>query len=358
MKDYSKKVAVTVLVALLVIIAFAITSFSLYTILPYFIPFLIAYLMAVLLEPLIQLLTRIKKVNRLLAVTISYVLTIGLISLLTFFATTKILKELFSLIQFIQKNIPAIQQWFIDLYDRIQDFIKLLPTEISLQINKSFDTFLQSLSNVDIVSRLGNYAINISTAIPNLFILTIIVFVSLFLFSLYLPKIHVQFLNFFKKKTQDVIIVLSNEMKSATLGFLRAQVILSTITYLISFVSLTILGVKYAFAISFLIIIVDLLPILGTGSTLGPWAIFSIARGDIFLGVGLLVLFLVITIVRKAIEPKILGERIGLGPLITLISIWVGFKALGIIGVFLGPILVILFKALVKIGVITKKLKI
>jgi len=294
----------------------------------------------------------------LLAVTISYIVSIGLLSLLTYFATTRILKELFSLIQYIQKNIPEILAWFVNLYDKIQDLIKLLPPEIALQINKSFNTFLQKLANIDIVSVVGNYAIDISTAIPNLFILTIIVLVSLFLFSLYLPKIHTRFLSLFKEKTQEIISVLSKEMKAATLGFLRAQIILSTITYIISFITLTILGVKYAFAISFLIIIVDLLPILGTGSTLMPWAIFSIARGDTFLGIGLIVLFLVITIVRKAIEPKILGERIGLGPLITLISIWVGFKALGVIGVFLGPILVILFKALVKIGVITKELKI
>lgn len=358
MKDYIKKVAIAVIIALLVIVAFVFVSYSLYTILPYFIPFIIAYIMAILLEPLNQLLTKIKGMNRLIAVSITYIFTIGIISLLSFFATTKLITETFSLIQYIQKNIPSIQAWFIGLYDEIQNFIKLLPPEISSQINKSFNTFTQKLANIDIVSHVGNYLINISTAIPNLFILTIIVFVSLFLFSLYLPKIHKHFLDFFKEKTQKIITVLLDEMKMATIGFLRAQIILSTVTYIISFITLTILGVKYALAISFLIIIVDLLPILGTGSTLVPWAIFSIARGETFLGVGLIVLFVVITIVRKAIEPKILGERIGLGPLITLISIWVGFKALGIIGVFVGPLLVIMFKTLVKIGVISKNLKI
>ncbi len=358
MKDYIKKVAVTVIIALLVIVGFVLTSFALYFILPYFIPFIIAYIMAVLLEPINQLLTRIKRVNRPLAVTITYIFTIGLLSWLSFFATTKIITEIFSLIQYIQRNIPAIQAWFVELYDEVQNFIKLLPPEIASQINKSFNKFTQKLEDIDIVSHVGNYLLDISTAIPNIFILVIIVFVSLFLFSLYLPRIHKQFLDFFKEKTQRIITVLLDEMKMATIGFLRAQIVLSVITYTISFITLTILGVKYAFALALLIIIVDLLPILGTGSTLVPWALFSIARGDTFLGIGLIVLFIVITIVRKAIEPKILGTRIGLGPLVTLISIWVGFKALGIIGVFVGPLLVILFKALVKIGVIRKNLKI
>ncbi|MGD9678968.1 MAG: sporulation integral membrane protein YtvI [Vulcanibacillus sp.] len=358
MKDYIKKVAVTVSIAILVIVAIILISLALYFILPYFLPFFIAYIMAVLLEPLNQLLMKIKMVKRPLAVSITFILTLGFITWLSLFTVTRITSEFFSLTHYIQKNIPSIQAWFVNTYDEFLKILNLLPPEIITQINKSFSTFTQKLANIDIVSYVGNYIISISTAIPNLFIIIIIIFVSLYLFSLYLPKIHKQFLNFFKAKSQRIINVLLDEMKKATIGFLRAQIILSTITYTISFISLTILGVKYAYLFALLIIIVDMLPILGTGSTLVPWGAFSIATGNVFLGVGLIVLFVVITIVRKAIEPKILGEKIGLGPLITLISIWVGFKALGIIGVFVGPLLVIFFRALVKVGVIQKNLKI
>jgi predicted PurR-regulated permease PerM len=111
-------------------------------------------------------------------------------------------------------------------------------------------------------------------------------------------------------------------------------------------------------ALALLIIIVDILPILGTGSVLVPWGIFSITQGYMFRGVGLIILFITITVLRRIIEPKILGERIGLGALATLISIWVGFKVLGVLGIFLAPLVVILYKALVKAKVIRYRLRI
>ncbi|MEL7657956.1 MAG: AI-2E family transporter, partial [Bacillota bacterium] len=128
--------------------------------------------------------------------------------------------------------------------------------------------------------------------------------------------------------------------------------VLSTFTYIVSLGGLLILDMRYALVLALLIVIVDILPILGTGSVLVPWGIVLITLGDIFSGLGLILLFIVITVLRKIIEPKILGERIGLGPLSTLISIWVGFKVMGVLGVFLAPLLIIFYKALVKAKVI------
>lgn len=269
----------------------------------------------------------------------------------------KITTQMIDLLKYIQGNIPNIQDWILSTYAEFQSFLTYLPVEFASQISDSIKLAIQKLASVDLLSNLGNYAFSITTVIPNLFILVIITLVSLYMFSLYLPNIHNQFYSYFKDNTKNIMNTVLTDLKDATVGFLRAQVILSTLTYLISFVGLTILGVKYAYALALLVVIVDLLPILGTGSTLGPWAIISLIQGNYFLGIGLIVLYIVLIVGRKAVEPKILGTRIGLGPLTTLISIWIGFKVMGIIGVFLAPILIILFKALINAGVITYKLK-
>lgn len=354
MKEYIKKVAVT----LLVILAFVLVPLLFYYIFPHFTPFILAFLIALLLEPFNRWMINRLKINWPIAVNISYFLFLGGAILLSYFISTKIIREVLGLVKFIQRNIPGIQAWFSDVFLQLHEFALFLPPEMGAQIEQIYTNAMTQLSNLNLLSGLGAYTFNLTAAVPNFFVVTIIFFVSLYMMSLDLNRIKRKFFSFFKDSSKPKVEVVLSDLRNATVGFLQAQVILSTITYLVSLSGLFLLGVRYALALALLIMIVDILPILGTGSVLVPWGIFSIARGDIFLGVGLIILFVVITVLRRIIEPKILGERIGLNALTTLICIWVGFKVLGIAGVFLFPLLLILYKALIKARIIQFRLKI
>lgn len=358
MKEYAKKTSLTVLIILLTATAFVATGYILYLILPHFLVFFLAYLTAVAIEPLNRLFQRIKWFKRLPATTSTFIIFMATLTFLIYLAFTKLLKEFISLIKFIQRSLPDIQQWFIDLYNNISSYIQLLPEEISYQINIRFVEFTQDLINIDIVKPITTFTIDLSKSLPNFFLMLIIYFVAVFFFSLYLPKIHEGFLDLFKARKREVITVLVKDIKGATIGFLQGQIILSTITFIIAFGGLKLLGINYAAALALLITIVDILPIVGTGVTLGPWGIFEIVTGDYLIGIGILALWLVILVIRKSIEPHVLGSRIGIGPLSTLISIWVGFKAFGIVGVLLGPLAIIAFFALVRIGIINRNIRI
>jgi sporulation integral membrane protein YtvI len=354
MKEYIKKVAVT----LLVILAFVLVPLLFYYIFPYFTPFILAFLVSLLLEPFNLWMVKTLKIKWAFAVNISYFLFLGSIIFITYIISTKIIREVLDLVRYIQRNIPEIQTWFSDVFQQIHQFTLFLPAEMGAQIEQIYTNFMHQLSNLNLLSSLGAYTFNLTAAIPNFFIVTIIFFVSLYMMSLDLNKIKRKFFSFFKDSSKQKVEVVLSDLRNATVGFLQAQVILSTITYLVSLSGLFILGVRYAMALALLIVIVDILPILGTGSVLVPWGLFSLVQGNIFLGVGLITLFIVITVLRRIIEPKILGERIGLNALTTLICIWVGFKVLGIAGVFLFPLLLILYNALVKAKVIQYRLKI
>lgn len=354
MKEYIKKVAVT----LLVILAFILVPLLIYHTLPFLTPFIFAFLFALLLEPFNQWLIKRFKAKRPIAVNLSYFLFLGVILALSYIISTKIIREAIDLVKYIQRNIPTIQTWFSQLFQQINDFILLLPPEMGSQIEQSYTGFVRQLSDVNLLSSLGIQTFNLTAAIPNFFIVCILFFVSLYMISFDLNNIKRRFYSYFKESSREKLEVILSDLRRATVGFLQAQVILSTITYLVSFSVLAFLGVRYAMALALLIIIVDILPILGTGSVLVPWGIFSLTQGNMFLGFGLIILFIGITVLRRAIEPKILGERIGLSALTTLICIWVGFKALGILGVFLGPLMLILYKACVKAKVIRYRLKI
>jgi sporulation integral membrane protein YtvI len=146
-------------------------------------------------------------------------------------------------------------------------------------------------------------------------------------------------------------------LKKSIFGFLRSQFILSALTYIISLVGLLVLDVKYPLAIALLIIIVDIMPILGTGSVLVPWGTYLALTGNAFTGVGLIILFLFITVFRRIVEPKILGDSVGIGSLSALISLYVGFKLVGVIGVFIGPLVVIIYMAARRAGLFQMKIK-
>jgi sporulation integral membrane protein YtvI len=110
-------------------------------------------------------------------------------------------------------------------------------------------------------------------------------------------------------------------------------------------IGLLILQVPSAFTIGLMIGLVDLLPYLGVGIVLVPWAIYTLLIGDMVLGVGLSILYLVILIVRQIMEPKVLASSVGLDPLATLIGMFVGLKLFGVLGLLIGPVSLIIIDA-------------
>ena len=141
-------------------------------------------------------------------------------------------------------------------------------------------------------------------------------------------------------KWQKKLPHLKLKLTKTLTGYLKAYLLIMLITFLEVFVGLSVLGAEYAFILALIVAIVDLLPILGTGTVLVPWSVFAFLGSDIGLGIGLLVLYGVTIVVRQIIEPKIVGKAVGLHPLATLASVYIGLELLGFAGIFIGPIIV------------------
>lgn len=133
------------------------------------------------------------------------------------------------------------------------------------------------------------------------------------------------------------------DLKSKLMGFLTAQFILISMTALVNLIGLLILQVEHPLTIALILGVVDLLPYLGTGIILIPWGVYSILTGDLFLGIGLLILYGLTITLRQLAEPKVLSSSLGLNPLATLVSLFVGLQLFGFIGLFLGPVILVLF---------------
>ena len=134
-------------------------------------------------------------------------------------------------------------------------------------------------------------------------------------------------------------------------GYLKAEATLILISFIISVIGLYLLKVigmdiKYPLLIALAIGFVDALPILGSGTVMVPWAIISALNGDLKLGISIIVLWIIMSVVRQFLEPKIVSGKIGIHPIFTLIAMYTGFKLIGVMGMLVGPIVLIILKSI------------
>lgn len=131
--------------------------------------------------------------------------------------------------------------------------------------------------------------------------------------------------------------------------YLKAESILIFVSFIISLIGLCIfkfigLNVGYPLIAALGIGFIDALPIFGSGTVMIPWAVIAAINGDITLGLCILGLLIFMSIVRQFIEPKLVSNQIGIHPIFTLIAMYTGFKFIGVLGMIIGPILLIILK--------------
>lgn len=348
MKKWISKRNISILIILLLAILF------IYFIIPISVPLITAFVLALTFNPLVnKLTTRLK--SRKWSVTISYTLIVTVTGFLIYLFLTKLIDQIVLFI----KDLPNKINKLISVIEQYNDKMKaVLPDEMAVTINKELQNFVASMRD-----SITNYfsVENITEAVSSLpgFIISLVVFlVALFLFMLEIPNIH----KFIKKhlypNSYNQVFKIYKKIGHSIIGMLTATIILSFITWVFTYVGLLIIGVESAFIISLFIWFIDLLPIIGaTGLTI-PWAIYAYVVGDPTLGIQLIVLSIILLVQRKILEPKIFGTGVGLTPLPTLISMFIGLKLLGFIGFFLGPLFLIVIKTILESGLIKTDFKI
>lgn len=239
-------------------------------------------------------------------------------------------------------------------------FLKILPkffenlkgNKLFLNIPKeyleNFDLVFSNVINnliLKLTNSLSSLAGKIAKSTPSFLLSSIVAMVA----SCYIAKDFEKLCLFFKELFGEKIFAKITKIKGivseSVLKILKGYIILSLITYFEVTIGLLFLKIKYAPIIAALVSIIDLLPVLGVGTILLPWAIYEIVFASALKGIGIAVLYLVVVLIRNFLEPKIISKQIGINPLFTLISIFVGFKVIGFWGLFIFPVaLIVLIK--------------
>lgn len=165
--------------------------------------------------------------------------------------------------------------------------------------------------------------------------------IASFMISAKLPKIKGFFAERIPKKKLQPLFDALTRLKSALGGWLKAQVKLSGVTFLLAAVGLTLLGIPHGPLWAVLIALVDAVPLLGTGTALIPWSLVSFLQGDRLQAFGLLGLYAAAVLTRSVLEPRLVGKQLGLDPLVTLAALYAGYKLWGFGGMILAPILAV-----------------
>ena len=188
---------------------------------------------------------------------------------------------------------------------------------------------------------LGELVTNVVSAVPKAFFFLVVTIISLIYFSLDLENINRLVKWILPKKVSSFLSAVRDGIFFVVKKYIRSYLLLMAITYAVIFTGFMLLGIKHAALIAFIVSLLDLLPVIGVGTLLIPWSIIEIATDNKFVGIGLLILFVVNTVIRQLAEPKIVGKSLDLHPIVTLILLYVGYALFGIAGLVLLPVLAV-----------------
>ncbi len=227
-----------------------------------------------------------------------------------------------------------------ELQNSISDFLKELSPDLAAEVAIITESFAERLRTA-LGNTVSGAATGIAKAMPSFLLSSVVALVA----SCYIAKDFEGLARFVKelmgKRIYDNILKVREILVGSILKLLKGYLILATLTFAELTAGLWILRVDYAPLVAFLIALVDLLPVFGTGTILVPWGIARLLSGDIFMGISLILLYAVIMLVRNFLEPKIIGKQIGINPLFTLVAMFAGLKVFGFWGLLICPITLI-----------------
>lgn len=308
-------------------------------------PFLFAYFLAWIIRPVTEVMQRRLRLPKIIGGTLALLLLFAVFGVSFCMLINILIKQTIALI----KNSPI----YIDLISTRLDAICSWCDnvfEYDCGTIRAFfdDNLIQSTNKMsaNLVPKLTQHTVQITVWFMGVLGILLIILVAAVLIVKDMSELHEKFaaLNLYK----DVHRV-TQRLTEAGIAYLRTQGIIMLIVAAICILGLSLLHNNYAFLIGIGIAFMDALPVLGSFLVLIPWAIFMLVNGKIFDAAILITIFLICQIVREILEPKLIGNRIGIKPLFTLIAMYVGVKLFSVAGFILGPIGLIIIQTIYQV---------
>lgn len=304
----------------------------------YFMPFVIGWLIASIANPLVCWLEKKMKIEKKFGSALIIILVLAAVIGLLYLGISRLVSEASGLIAGFPELYNQMSEGFKEIGDSLSGFFQILPRGIRNGILTLASNFEETMGNL--ISKMSEPTVNaagrFAKSLPNVLIATIVTIISAYFFIADRENV----IAWLRKVTPEplerrVSMVVSN-LKYAVGGYFKAQFKIMGVVFLLLLVGFAIMDVHYGAVFAILIAFLDFLPFFGTGTALIPWAVYKLLVGNYKMAVMLLVLYGVTQLVRQLIQPKLVGDGVGLKPLPTLVFIYLGYKIGSVLGMILA----------------------
>lgn len=301
-------------------------------------PFVIGWIISSIASPVVNWLEKRLKIVKKLGSALIVVVVLVLIVMLIYFAFSRITAEIGDLVENFPGLYAQLEVGLRQIGNTMSGVFLRLPDSVQHGWNAVVQNLDQSMGNlVTKISRptmtaAGNFA----KSLPSYLISFIVVMMSAYFFTVERDEV----IQWLKKVSPPSVakrmdLVMDN-LRYAVGGYFKAQFKIMAIVFVILFAGFAVLGVHYSVLIAFLIAFLDFLPFFGTGTAMIPWALYTGLMGDYKMTVSLIIIYIVTQLVRQLLQPKLVGDSMGMNPLVTLLLLYVGYKVSSVIGMILA----------------------
>ena len=323
--------------------AFLVAWLGFRFLMPLFSPFLLGTVLAMTAEPAVSFLNRRLRLPRSVSAGIGVSMTFFLVSMGLLLLCAFLIRELRTLAGILpdleltaRNGLRLLQSWLLGLSSHAPGSIQPLLRERVATLFSDGNALLERAGNYllglagNLLSHVPDSALTLGTAI-----------LSGFMISAKLPRLKKWLKSRIPPQRLKAIFAAGKRLKTVVFGWLLAQCRLMGVTFGILFLGFLILGLPHPLLWAAGVSLVDAFPILGTGTILIPWALFQALQGNPIRAVGLGGIYVTVSLIRSALEPRLVGRQLGLDPLVTLIILYAGFRLWGIGGMLLAPLLAV-----------------
>lgn len=329
------KIAATLLTALVVVL---LLIFLLPKLIKFFLPFVIGWIIALIANPLVRFMESKIKIVRKHSSAIIIIAVLAAVIGILYGVGSFLVRELFQFLEDVP-DLYGVLEVKMDLFlQRISSLTSKLPNSNA----SSFDDLMKKVGNA-ISTYMANYKMptfsdagNVAKNIANGLFSLIIILLSSYFFIAERDKLVAAWRKAVPKVILDKVDMVSNNFKRAIGGYLKAQFKLMIIVFIILWAGFLFLHVQYAFLLAFIVAFIDLLPFFGTGAVIWPWAVYELIIGRYGNAIFLLVIYVLCQVIKQLLQPKMVGDSIGISPLSTLFFMFIGYKLGGLGGLIIG----------------------
>lgn len=341
-----------------------------------FLPFIVAVIIAAILQKPINTLTKRFRGKKGIISTILVLVFVGLVATFIIFVGAQMVSAVKSFASFLSQKIESLPDFINTIQDWFYKIISFLPDSAEKFIHNAIDSLVAKLSSLAASSEVSSATPNlpsfdfnslsapisgiwsIAKGIPSILISIVISIIATCFVAADYDTLKSFIIRQFPEKKRFALSKTKLIIRNSVFKLIKAYLLIILITFFEVTIGLNILSwlnifhSEYILFIAFITAIVDVMPVLGTGTIIIPWALYSFITSDTPLGIGLLVLYAFITVARQFIEPKLVAGQLGLPPFVTIMGMYVGLKLFGVIGIFIVPFVLIIIKLLNDDGVI------